>query len=409
MIQSGPSRNPLTGRRVVLGVTGSIAAYKAAAIASGLTQQGALVDVAMTREATEFVRPLTFEALTHRPVVSDVLALLPGWEIAHVAMAHGADVFVVAPATAHTIAKLALGLADDPVSATALGTQAPCVLAPAMETGMWQHAATQEHVGALRQRGWVIVNPESGHLASGAVGEGRMAAPERIVDVVKHVAARGGDFAGWKVAVTAGGTREAVDPVRFLSNRSSGKMGQAVAEAARDRGAEVVLISTVSLPRLEGVELFAVESADEMADAVLGALDRVDALVMSAAVADFKPAEKAGDKIKRRDGTPQLLLVPTVDVLSTAKARRAETGRPLIVGFAAETQNLLANAREKADRWEVDLVVANDVTLEGSGFGSDMNQVTILRSGGEDLDLPLMPKIDVAHRLLDELVKLRRR
>lgn len=393
----------------MLGVTGSIAAYKAAAIASGLTQQGALVDVVMTREATEFVRPLTFEALTHRPVVSDVLALLPGWEIAHVAMAHDADIFVVAPATAHTIAKLALGLADDPVSATGLSTQAPGVLAPAMETGMWQHPATQAHIGTLRQRGWIIVAPESGRLASGAVGEGRMAAPERIVDVVKHVAARGGDFAGWKVAVTAGGTREAVDPVRFLSNRSSGKMGQAVAEAARDRGAEVVLISTVSLPRLEGVELLAVESADEMADAVLGALDRVDALVMSAAVADFKPAAKAGEKIKRRDGTPQLLLVPTVDVLSTAKARRAETGRPLIVGFAAETQNLLANAREKASRWEVDLVVANDVSLEGSGFGSDMNQVTILRSSGENLDLPLMPKIDVAHRLLDELVKLRRR
>lgn len=399
-------RNPVEGRRVALGVTGSVAAYKAAAIASSLTQQGALVDVVMTPEATELVRPLTFEALTHRPVAVEMFQLLPDSGIAHVAIGRGADALVVAPATAHTIAKLALGLADDLVCATALSTAAPGILAPAMETGMWQHPATRAHVAALQGRGWAVVEPGVGHLASGAEGAGRMAEPERIVDVVRHVLARGGDLAGWRVGVTGGGTREPIDPVRYLSNRSSGKMGFAVAEAARDRGADVLLISTVAGPPLEGVRTVAIERAEEMRDTVLGAMDDLDVLVLAAAVADFKPTQTASQKLKRRDGTPELLLAPTADTLAEAKARRGEFPRPIIVGFAAETQNLLGNAQEKLSRWGVDLVVANDVSLEGSGFGSDANKVTILRPGRSEVALPLLPKIEVAHYLLDEIVML---
>lgn len=402
------SRNPLAGRRVALGVTGSIAAYKAAAIASALTQQGALVDVVMTPEATELVRPLTFAALTHRPVAVDMFQLLPDSGIAHVAIGRGADVLVVAPATANTIAKLALGLADDLVSATALSTAAPGVIAPAMETGMWRHPATQAHVATLRGRGWTIVDPAVGHLASGAEGAGRMAEPERVVDVVRHVLARDGDLAGWHVAVTAGGTREPVDPVRYLSNRSSGKMGFAVAEAARDRGADVLLISTVPSPPMEGVRTEGVERAEEMRDAVLRALPGLDALILPAAVADFQPEAAAAQKLKRRDGVPQVFLTPTPNVLTEARARRTADGRPIIVGFAAETQDLGANAQEKLAEWGVELVVANDVSLEGSGFGSDSNKVMILRRGGSEVDLPLLPKIEVAHRVLDEVVALGR-
>lgn len=398
--------NPLDGRRIALAVTGSIAAYKAATIASALTQQGGLVDVVMTPEAAELVRPLTFQALTHRPVAINMFQLLNQSEIAHVAIGRAAEALVVAPATAHSIAKLALGLADDLVSATALSCRAAGILAPAMETGMWLHPATQGHVETLRGRGWTIVQPDTGHLASGATGEGRMAEPEHIVDVVRHLLAGSGDLVGWKVAVTAGGTREPIDPVRYISNRSSGKMGFAIAQAARDRGAEVQLISTVPPPRLAGVRYVPVERAEDMRDAVVGAVKDLDLLVLAAAVADFKPSEEAGQKLKRRAGTPELRLSRTADTLVEAKARRGGAKRPFIVGFAAETQDLLANAHEKQERWGVDLVVANDVSLEGSGFSSDFNKVTILRHNAPTLDLPLLPKLEVAHRLLDEVLGL---
>ncbi len=402
-------RNPLAGRRVALGVTGSIAAYKAVSIASSLTQQGALVDVVMTPEAAQLVQPLSFQAITHRPVALDMFHLLAETEIGHVSIGRAADIFVVAPATAHTIAKLALGLADDMVATTALATRAPCVLAPAMETGMWRHPTTQQHVATLRQHGWHVVEPESGHLASGVRGEGRLAPPELIVDVLKHILARSGDLAGLRVVITAGGTREPIDPVRYLSNRSSGKMGYAVAEAARDRGAEVTLISTTGAPGPAGTIVQAVERAVEMRDAVVQALAEADVLVMAAAVADYQPVKAAAAKIKKREGLPSIELEPTPDILAEVSRARRAGGRPLVVGFAAETNDVLANARAKLAEKQPDLLVANDVTLEGSGFGTDTNKVTILDRSGAVHNLPLLPKLEVAHEIWDRVLVLLKR
>lgn len=401
------ARNPLTGRRIALGVTGSIAAYKAVAIASSLTQQGALVDVVMSPEAAELVRPLSFQAITHRPVALEMFHLLAETEIGHVSIGRAADAFVVAPATANVIAKLAMGLADDLVTTTALATRAPCLLAPAMETAMWEHPATQQHIATLRERGWRIIPPETGYLASGSTGAGRLAAPEAIVDTLKHVLARSGDLAGWHVVVTAGGTREPIDPVRFISNRSSGKMGYALAEAARDRGAVVRLISTVTAAAPVGVEVQRVERAEELRDAVLGVLNQTDALVMAAAVADYRPVETAEAKIKRRDGIRSIELEPTPDILGEVSERRGNARRPILVGFAAETGNLIPNARLKLMEKRLDLLVANDVTLEGSGFGSDTNKVTILSRDGAEIDVPLLPKIEVAHVVWDHVAGLR--
>jgi phosphopantothenoylcysteine decarboxylase/phosphopantothenate--cysteine ligase len=409
---------------VALAVTGSIAAYKAVAIASALTQQAATVDVVMTPEATRLIQPLSFQAITHRPVSVDMFDLLAETEIGHVSIGRAADLFIVAPATAHSIAKLALGLADDMVTTTALATQAPGILAPAMETNMWRHPATQEHVRTLRGRGWTVVEPETGHLASGAVGEGRLASPERIVDVARYVLSRGGDLAGTRVAVTAGGTREPIDPVRYISNRSSGKMGHALAEAARDRGANVTFVTTVDLPHLEGARVVPVERAADMRDVVMAAWPEIDVLVMAAAVADYEPVEPAPAKIKKAQGVRVLELRPTPDILAEVSALReafsphpspkfgggARGGgrsRTIVVGFAAETEDLVSNARSKLASKRLDLLVANDVSVEGSGFGSDYNIVTILRPDGTQADLPRLPKIEVAHRIWDEVAALK--
>jgi phosphopantothenoylcysteine decarboxylase/phosphopantothenate--cysteine ligase len=293
------------------------------------------------------------------------------------------------------------------VTTTALATHAPCLLAPAMETGMWQHPATREHIATLRGRGWQIIAPDSGRLASGAMGEGRLAPPEAIVDTLKHVLAGSGDLAGWRVAVTAGGTREPIDPVRYISNRSSGKMGYAIAEAARDRGATVSLFSTTGAPAAVGIDVVSVERASEMHAAVLEALERIDALVMAAAVADYQPIRTVGEKIKKRDGLSAIELEPTPDILSEVAFRRGERESPVLVGFAAETNDLVANARAKLEEKRLNLVVANDVTLEGSGFGSDDNKVTILSRSGEVYDLPLLPKLEVAHIIWDHVLQQR--
>ncbi|MBM2811423.1 MAG: bifunctional 4'-phosphopantothenoylcysteine decarboxylase/phosphopantothenoylcysteine synthetase [Chloroflexi bacterium] len=408
MTDSAPGRNPLRGRRVALGVTGSIAAYKAVAIASSLTQQGALVDVVMTPEATRLVQPLSFQAITHRPVAWDMFELLAATEIGHVSIGHGADLLVVAPATAHSIAKLALGLADDMLGTTALATLAPGLIAPAMETNMWLHPATQGHLATLRARGWTVVEPESGHLASGASGEGRLAPPEMIVDVAKHLLAQGGDLSGWRVIVTAGGTREPIDPVRYVSNRSSGKMGYAAAEAARDRGAVVTLITTTGQQPPAGITTVDVEQATKMRDAVVAAFAEIDVLVMAAAVADYAPIEIAPDKIKKSGSSMLLELALTPDILGEVAGLGSNGQRPLIVGFAAETENLVENARAKLARKRLDLIVANDVSQPGGVFASDANKVTMIRSDGTSIDLPLLPKIDVAHALWDEVLAARR-
>ena len=396
----------LGGRRVALGVTGSIAAYKAVGIASALTQQGAIVDVLMTAEAARLVQPLSFEAITHRPAAVDMFELDPEGGIRHVTVGHAADVFVAAPATAHSIAKLALGLADDMVSATALSCSAPGVLAPAMESHMWTHPATQQHVDTLRQRGWTIVAPESGHLASGAEGPGRLADPEMILGAIKQALGRDGDLAGWRVAVTAGGTREPLDPVRYISNRSSGKMGYAIAEAARDRGAAVTLITSASLPALFGIQEEPVERATEMRDAVLRVLPQLDALVMAAAVADYRPTETAGQKIKKTADRISVDLTATPDILEEVMENRRDGTHPTVVGFAAETNDLVPNARKKLLGKRLDLIFANDVTIDNSGFGSDFNKVTILRRDGTEADLPLLSKVDVADRLWDEVARV---
>jgi phosphopantothenoylcysteine decarboxylase / phosphopantothenate---cysteine ligase len=397
----------LAGKHVVLGVSGSIAAYKAVAVASSLTQAGAIVDVVMSREATELVRPLSFQAITHRPVSSEMFHLLAETEIGHVTLGKQADLVLIAPATAHTLAKLSLGLADDMLTTTVLATTAPLVIAPAMDANMYDNPAVRENVGRLRERGAVIVEPTWGRMASGLVGQGRLAEPPVIVDTVRLVLGRGGDLADWRVVVTAGGTQEAIDPVRFISNRSSGKMGYAVAEAARDRGARVVLISApCALEPPLGVELRPVVSAADMHEAVAAAIGGADLLVMAAAVADFRPEQVADQKIKKHGRELLLRLAPTTDIL----AATAETanGRLIRIGFAAESQDLLENARSKLERKRLDLIVGNDITRPGSGFGSDTNTVVMLDRSGGRRDLPSLPKREVAHEILNEAVRIRR-
>ena len=390
----------LHNKTILLGVTGSIAAYKAAGLASQLTQAGAAVDVVMTREATQFVTPLTFESLTHRHVVTDVMTLLPDSQIGHVAMAKRADLFVIAPATAHTIAKLAHGLADDAVSATALDAsqRAPLVIAPAMETGMWEHPATQENIAKLVARGAVIVPPGEGHLASGASGAGRLADVDDLIDTLRAVLGRGGDLAKRTIVVTAGGTQEPIDPVRVIANHSSGKMGWALAQAARDRGARVILIAgTTSLRVLRGVEFIVAHSAREMREAVLRAMVDADALVMAAAVADFRPAQAAEQKIKKGNTeTLTLELVKNPDILADVARHSARPA--VVIGFAAETQTLLANARAKLESKNLDLIVANPVP---SAFGSDIDQATLIERGGAATELPPLTKEDLSEKILD--------
>ena len=396
----------LAGRQIVLGVTGSIAAYKAVGLASALHQAGAQVDVAMTPEATELVRPLSFQAITHRPVAVEMFALLAETEIGHVTLGHSADAVLVAPATAHSLAKIAHGLSDDLVSTTLLATTAPVVLAPAMDAGMYENAAVQENVARLRERGYVVVEPGVGHLASGLVGRGRLADEALILGTLRAVLGRQGDLAGWRVVVTAGGTQEPIDSVRVVTNRSSGKMGFALAEAARDRGASVALIAApTALPDPVAIDVIRVETAEQMRQAVLAALDRADALVMAAAVADYRPRQTADQKIKKHDAALTIELEPTVDILAETAARAPEGC--LRVGFAAESQALIENARSKLDRKRLDLIVANDITLAGSGFAADDNKVTILGRDGREVDLPMLPKQAVAGAVFDELVRLR--
>lgn len=392
---------PLRQRRVVLGVTGGIAAFKVVELASRLVRLGAEVDVVMTEAATRFVAPLSFQSLTQRPVVTDLFRLLSEMNIGHVALGERAEVVVIAPATANTIAKLAAGLADDPLSCTVLATAAPVVLAAAMDDLMYANQATRENLERLRQRGYTIVEPEYGRLASGKLGRGRLADIEDILDIVRGVLGGTGDLAGMRVVVTAGGTREAIDPVRYISNRSSGKMGYALAEAARDRGADVTLISTpTALRRPAALDFVPVRTALEMQDAVLAACSQAHILVMAAAVADYRVAAVAEQKIKKTGEEMVLRLARNPDILRVVAERFGGRGLPVRVGFAAETENLVKNAKAKLLDKKLDLVVANDVTVPGSGFGTDTNQVVLVHSGGEE-ELPLLSKYEVACRTLD--------
>lgn len=399
---SGLERLPLDGRRVVLGVTGSIAAYKAADLCSKLRQAGATVEVVMTAAATRFVAPLTFQSLSGTAVVDDMfVATEPE---AHVEVAHRADLLVVAPATADCLAHLAHGAAPDMVALTALamGTK-PVVVAPAMDAAMWDHPATRANVDTLRERGVVVVGPEVGRLASGRTGAGRMAEPATIVEAIRWtLGCRNGDFVGRKIVVSAGPTYEPLDPVRFVGNRSSGKMGFAIAEAARDRGASVTLVAgPVALATPWGIERRDVGTALEMLDVLREAIDGADALVMAAAPADFRPAEASDQKIKKHEGMEVLPieLVKNPDILASLP------GPKIRVGFAAETHNVAEHAVAKLRAKRLDFIAANDVTRAGSGFGTDTNQVTIFWDDGRVEELPLLSKYSVAMAILDRVAE----
>ena len=393
------------GRFVVLAVTGSIAVYKVVELARRMTQAGATVQVVMTPGATQFVQPLTFQALTYRPVEVEMFAMQDERAAGHVAMGREADVVVVAPATAHVLARLAHGFSDDLIATTVLATDAPVIVAPAMETHMWQNPATQANVSALRARGVRVVEPESGPLASGEAGPGRLAALERIASAIDDALATSGALAGRHVVVTAGPTVEAIDPVRFVSNRSSGKMGYAIAAAARDAGAEVTLVTgPTAIAPPAGVRTFGIESAEELRDAVLAALPRADAVVMAAAVADYRPIERVDRKLKKKELGRELTLrlIENPDVLKAiVAARRPGT---IVVGFKAETGDATAEAGRMLREKKLDLVVANDVSDPRSGFGSEDDRVAFVSADGVE-QLDLLPKSDVARRFVAKLAE----
>ena len=391
----------LKDKVIVLGVSGGIAAYKAADLASKLTQAGANVKVVMTWEATELVKPLTFQALTGNPVVTEMFEPALPSAITHISLADEADIVVIVPATANIIAKMAAGIADDILTCTVLATKAPIVVAPAMHNNMYVNPITQENIAKLKARGFTIIPAVHGRLASGSLGYGRLPENNVIMGIIQQTIGRNGDLAGKRIVVTAGGTQEAIDPVRYVSNRSSGKMGFALAEAARDRGAAVTLITApTALNAIAGVEMVQVQSAKEMKDAVVKATAKTDALIMAAAVADYMPRATAAQKIKKSTAGLTIEMVKTPDIISEVK------GNFLKIGFAAETEDLIANAKKKLTNKALDLIVANDVSIKGTGFGADTNKVVIIKKDGKQEDLPLMSKREIADKILDSVGKM---
>lgn len=388
------------GRRVVLGVTGGVAAYKSAYLARRLMERGAIVRVVMTEAAQQFVGTATFAAITG---TEPVTCLFGDEDVSpHTTLGQWAEVIVIAPATASTMSKLAVGESSNALTATVLASRAPVVVAPAMHTEMWDHPATRRNVETLRGHGYTIVEPEPGILAGGDVGIGRMAEPVTIADTVESLFSAP-DMAGLNVMVTAGGTREPIDPVRYIGNRSSGKMGNAIAEVAVARGAKVLLVTAAEPPEETAIEVVTVETADEMAEAVWSRIPDMDVAVMAAAVADFKPLTTGSSKIRRAEGIPEIELVETPDIL---KGVHETKPRPIIVGFAAETGSLDA-AVSKAKAKGVDLLVANDVAKEGSGFGSETNEVRFVFGDGSVRDFDLMSKREVASEIWDAVMNLR--
>jgi phosphopantothenoylcysteine decarboxylase/phosphopantothenate--cysteine ligase len=396
------SRPPLEGKTVVLAVTGSIAAYKAADIASKLVQSGANVEVILTKSATEFVGKSTFEALTHRPVTTGLWEAHSELSIDHVALALRADCVLVAPATANTIAKLALGITDDPITATVLATEAPVIVAPAMDADMFASPSNQRNVTTLQNDGVVFAGPAEGRLASGLVGKGRLVKTATLVGLVRHVIGRHGDYRSRNVIVSAGGTKQPIDPVRYISNRSTGKMGYAIAEAARDRGANVTLVTAADLPDPAGVKVIRAETVDEMRDAIVPASSNADLLVMAAAISDFTPAQVSDRKIKKQgSGKMTLELSKVEDFMPLAQ------GKHLVkVAFAAETNDLESNAQAKAAPKGAAFVVANNVSEPGSGFGTDTNRVTFVDASGNVDPQSMMDKLHVGHAILDRALPL---
>ena len=397
----------LKGKKIVLGVTGGIAVYKAVDLVSRLRKQGCQVRVVMTEHAQQFVTPLTFKEISGNQVAVSMWSSNQEFNVEHIALANWADAFVVAPATANILAKMAYGLADDLLSTTLLAAQAPIVVCPAMNTGMYENVATQENIAKLKSRGVTVMPPGVGKLACGTSGAGRLPEPQEIVEFLNaFFAKREGDLRGLKVLVTAAGTREPIDPVRFVGNRSSGKMGYAVAQMAAERGAEVLLISgpsALSIPA--NVKAIKVETTNEMLEACLESYDKVDIVIKAAAVADYRPRDVAEQKIKKKtDDALTVVMDKNPDILKTLGAKKTHQ---VLVGFAAETQNLLENARDKVVKKNLDMIVANDVTAVGAGFNADTNIVKFLFANGEVRSLEQMPKVDVANCILDEALKIR--
>ncbi|HEX3086664.1 MAG TPA: bifunctional phosphopantothenoylcysteine decarboxylase/phosphopantothenate--cysteine ligase CoaBC [Pyrinomonadaceae bacterium] len=410
---------PLNSKKVAIGISGGIAAYKTIEVLRGLQRAGCEVRVAMTRHACEFIQPLTFRALSGSYVVVDDYSADNPDPIAHITFSQTVDLFVIAPATANTLAKLANGVADDFITSTYLACTSPVLVAPAMNTVMWQHPATRRNIEKLRLDGVQIIEPDAGEMACGTIGPGRLSAPERIVSLALELleqsaaeqrptdASQSLDLASERILITAGATREPIDPVRFISNRSSGKMGFALAEAARKRGAKVCLVrGFTSAPPPSGVELITANTAEEMRTAVLREIENATIFIATAAVADYRPKQPSENKIKKNASELTLELERTPDILSeVARQRRPNQ---LLVGFAAETEDVTANAQRKLHAKNLDIVVANDVSGESSGFDSDLNAVTILVRDNPATDVPLTSKLDVANRILDEVAKMRR-
>jgi phosphopantothenoylcysteine decarboxylase/phosphopantothenate--cysteine ligase len=400
--------NQIKEKRITLGVTGSIACYKAADLASKLTQAGALVDIILTEAATYFVQPITFQSVTGRKAYVDADLWGDQGHVQHIGLGHATDLVVAAPLTANTMAKLAHGIADNLLTVTALAANCPLLIAPAMDGGMFSHPATQHNLQTLIERGAIVVGPESGHLASGMLGKGRMSEPLTILGHIRHLLAQGGVLAGKQIVVTAGATQEPLDPVRYLTNRSSGKQGFALAQAALDLGAEVTLICGANnLETPTGAWRVDVRTAQEMLAAVEAHTQNADALLMAAAVADFRPKETTTHKIKKRDQIPALELARNPDILLEIGKLKVTTGYPkVLVGFAAESQDLLANAREKLNTKKLDMIAANDISSEGAGFAVDTNKITLLYPDGVQEQLPLMSKAEVAENILSTVVSM---
>ncbi|MEA2008119.1 MAG: bifunctional phosphopantothenoylcysteine decarboxylase/phosphopantothenate--cysteine ligase CoaBC [Chloroflexota bacterium] len=396
----------LTNKHIVLGITGSIAAYKSVSLASMLTKVGAKVDVVMTESAAKLVAPLTFHSVTGRGAYVDDDLWQASDHVLHIELGQKNDAFLIAPATANTIAKLAHGLADNLLTVTALASRTPLLVAPAMDGGMYANPATQANLEILAKRGMTIIGPAQGHLASGLSGMGRMVEPEELFGWLRIALSANGPLSEKQIVITAGGTREPIDPVREITNRSSGKQGYALAQAALDLGASVTLISSPTcLNTPHGAKLVKTSTAEEMLKAVLSSTADADALIMAAAVADFRPTAPSDEKIKKADGVPSITLEAAPDVLGTVAALPQDRPR-LMVGFAAESQNLLENAQSKLSSKKLDLIVANDISSSQAGFEVDTNRVTLLWANGEKRALPLMSKAEVAERVLDVVVDL---
>ncbi len=398
----------LNGKHILLGVTGSIAAFKGADLASQLTQLGAQVDVILTPAAEKFITPLTFQSVTGRRAYAD--ADLWGGEahILHIGLAHQADLFVIAPCTANTISKLAYGAADNLLTITALAARCPVLIAPAMDGGMFDATVTQNNLRILTERGATIAGPAEGRFASGLIGKGRLLEPAELIGHIRLALGRNGSLVDKKVVVTAGGTQEPLDPVRVLTNKSSGRQGYALAQAAIDSGAQVILITTpTSLTVPVGARVIEVQTAQQMYKSVLSESTKADALIMAAAVADFRPKKTARNKMKKQEGIPQIELEETEDILKAVAEHRSGKKRPqVVVGFAAESRDLLANASEKLKSKKLDFIVANDIASSDAGFGVETNRVTLLFPNGKKESLPLMSKAEVAEAVIEHIAAL---